>query len=244
MNIDNYTVIISILAAFLLSACLSGDAHENKRLTQQLDSVNHELELTRQALLDSEQVKVLLDSIDASRKVTVPAISGQNAVSRLNDLNEYVKDIDLKMDEMENSIRYVNTMAASILRLQADIKTRTKKIAMLEAEAKKQSTSDTTSLLIHHKDSTFAAFIENCQQDIAVLQQAMEEVHTKNNQATADLYFKQAEALVSMAKNVNTSAKRKLVRRQALEMYKISHSLGKKEAQQKISTLERDLVGT
>ena len=47
-----------------------------------------------------------------------------------------------------------------------------------------------------------------------------------------------------MAKNVNTSAKRKLVRHQALEMYKISYSLGKKEAQQKISTLERDLVGT
>jgi hypothetical protein len=128
------------------------------------------LELTRQALLDSEQVKVLLDSIDASRKVIVPTISGKNAVSRLNDLNEYVKDIDLKMDQMENSIKYVNTMAASILRLQADIKTRTQKIAMLEAEAKKQSASDTISLVIHHKDSTFAVFIENCQEDIAVLQ--------------------------------------------------------------------------
>jgi hypothetical protein len=233
MNISNYTVAISILAAFILSACQSGGAHENKKLTQQLDSVNHELELTRQALLDSEQVKALLDSIDASRKVTVPTMAGKNTVSRLNDLNEYVKDIDLKMDQMENSIKYVNTLAASILRLQADVKTRTQKIALLEAEAKKQSASDTISLVIHRKDSTFAVFIEHCQQDIAVLLKAMEEVHTKNNQATADLYFKQAEALASMAQNVNTSTKRKLVKRQALEMYKISYSLGQERSTEK-----------
>lgn len=246
MSIGNFNIFIGA-AIFILSACQSGDTNEkNEKLKQQLDSVNQELRVTRQALMDSQQVKALLDSIDASRKITVAPIGadhdGQSNISRLNDLNTYIKDIDMKMDQMEKSIKYVNTMAASILRLQADIEVRTQKIAKLEAEAKKQTVPhNTASLAIQRKDSTLAAFVKSCQQDIAVLQKTMEELHTKNNLASADLYFKQAETLVAMAKNVNTATKQKLVKREALEMYKISHSLGKKEARQKISLLEGEL---
>jgi cell division protein FtsB len=166
----------------------------------------------------------------------------QTNMSRLTDLNGYVKDINLKMDQMEKSIRYVNTMAASILKLQADIEVQSQKIAKLEAEAKHRLAVDNKfSLTLQHKDSTLAAFVKNCQQDVAVLQKTMEEVHAKNNQLTAELYFTQAETLYSMAQNVSTTAKRKLVKREALEMYKISKSLGKKEAHQKISALEAEL---
>lgn len=237
---------VIITGLVILFACQSADKDENRRLEHQLDSVNQELESTRQALLDSRQVKALLDSIDASRKFTISSVGAgteeQHTISRLNDLNQYIKDIDLKMDQMEKSVKYVNTMAASILKLQADIEARTQKIAKLEAEAKKQPTSNNSaSLVVQHKDSTLSVFVKNCQQDIAVLQKTMEEIHSKNNLATADLYFKQAETLVAMAQNVNTSAKRKLVKREALEMYKISYSLGKKDAQKKISGLEADL---
>jgi hypothetical protein len=246
MSIVNFSRSI-VAAFFILSACRPGDINEkNEKLEQQLDSVNRELEVTRKALMDSQQVKALLDSIDASRKVTVASMGtdreGQSNISRLNDLNEYVKDINMKMDQMEKSIRYVNSMAASILKLQADIEARTQKIAKLEAEAKKQPVPDnTTSLAIQRKDSTLAAFVKSCQRDIARMQKIMEEVHAKNNLAAADLYFKQAETLAAMAQNVSTSAKRRFVKHEALEMYKISHSLGKKEAQQRISQLEADL---
>lgn len=235
-----------ILAGLLvLSSCQPVDTKENEKLERQLDSVNQELEITRQALLDSKQVKALLDSIDASRRITNTNVGdegdGKNNISRLTDINEYVKDINLKMDQMEKSIKYVNTMAASILALQADIEARTQKIARLEADAKKSKEPINTSAIIQRKDSTLAVFIKNCQQDITVLQKTMEEVHVKNNLATADIYYKQAETLMSMADNVGSSAKRKLVKREALEMYKISHSLGKKEAQQKIAGLEAEL---
>lgn len=230
----------------MLSSCQSVDNTENENLTRKLDSVNQELAETRQALMDAQQVKALLDSIDASRNVMITPITGtndsQNNISRLNDLNEYVKDINLKMDQMEKSIKYVNTMAASILALQADIEARTQKIAKLETEAKKMSSSDkAVSKVLQRKDSTLAVFIKSCQQDIAVLQKTMEEVHNKNNAATADLYYKQAEVLTSMTAHVNTSAKRKLVKREALEMYRISYSLGKKEAIDRITALEADL---
>lgn len=237
---------LTAIVWIMLAACQSSDRQENDKLERQLDSVNQELVETRQELMDSNQVKALLDSIDASRKITNSNVGdepdGKNNIVRLNDINEYVKDINMKMDQMEKSIRYVNTMAASILALRADIEARTQKIAKLEAEAKKQKTPNANnSRLVQGKDSTLAAFIKNCQQDIAVLQRTMEEVHAKNNLATAEIYYKQAETLSAMAQNVSTATKRKLVKREALEMYKISYSLGKKEAQSKISELERDI---
>ena len=229
------------LVLIVLMACQS---NENERLVRKLDSVSTELEVTRHVLMDSQQVKALLDSIDASRQVTntTMASDAQNNLSRLNDINAYIKDINAKMDQMEKSIKYVNTMAASILALQADIEARTQKIAKLEADVKKISAKDKSIMLtVQRKDSTLAEFVKNCQQDLIILQKTMEDVHAKNNMATADLYFKQAEALTNMANNVSSSTKRETVKQEAMEMYKISLSLGKKEAQQKINTLETDL---
>lgn len=227
----------------VLSSCQSTEKKENIKLERQLDSVSQELVETRQELMDSQKVKALLDSIDASRQVISLPLNGRkesaNNLSRLNDINEYVKDINVKMDQMEKSIKYVNTMAASILALQADVDARTQKIARLEAEAKKASLPDkSTSIALQRKDSTLAAFIASCQQDIAVLQKTMEEMHQKNNAATAEIYYKQAEVLAAMTKSLGSSAKRKFVQKEALEMYRISYSLGKKEAQEKITELE------
>lgn len=234
------------LALVILSACQSGEKKENAALEKELDSVNQELVETRQALMDSQQVKALLDSIDASRKIVITPIGGetesQSNLNRLNDINDYVKDINLKMDQMEKSIKYVNSMATSIIKLQADVEMRTQKIAKLEAEAKKVDANDRSNVVtVQRKDSTLAAFIKTCQNDIAVLQKTMEEVHVQNNMATANLYYKQAETLASMAESVTTTSRRKLVKREALELYKISLSLGKKEAAQRISVLEREL---
>lgn len=242
MKNTNMKSLIAV-ACVVLSSCQSADKEDNQKLERQLDSVNQELVETRQEVMDSQQVKALLDSIDASRQVVSPPMSStaesKNNISRLNDINEYIKGINIKMDQMEKSIKYVNTMAASILALQADVDARTQKIARLEAEAKKASLPDkSTSIALQRKDSTLAAFIENCQQDIAVLQKTMEEVHQKNNAATAEIYYKQAEVLAAMTKNLGSSAKRKFVQKEALEMYRISYSLGKKEAGEKITELE------
>lgn len=243
MNILNRLAVGCIL---VLSACQSTDKKDNVRLERQLDSVSQELEVTKQALMDSQQVKALLDSIDASRKIVSVSLNNSNTsqsnMNRLSDINDYIKDINVKMDQMEKSIKYVNSMATSILTLQADVEMRTQKIARLEAEAKKADAHGKAVIrTVQRKDSTLAEFIRTCQEDIRVLQKTMEEVHAKNNVATANLYFKQAEALASMSDNVSSTVKRKSVRKEALEMYKISLSLGKNEAQQKITELQREL---
>lgn len=230
-------------AATLLAACQN---NEKEELEGKLDSVNRELEITKQALLDARQVEILLDSIDASRRVTNTVVmkdaSTRNNLARLSDINSYVKDINLKMDQMEKSIRYVNTMAASILKLQADVEARSLKISKLEAEASEINKNNKNFIqTIQQKDSTLAAFVANCQKDVATLQSIMEEIHAKNNIATANIYFKQAESLASMASSLKPASKRKFVQQEALEMYKMSLSLGKKEAQQKIAYLETQL---
>lgn len=235
------TVNLKRLIGLVLIVSVACQSNESERLTHKLDSVTNELEATRQAIMDSQQIRALLDSIDASRKVTSTNMGdeSENNLSRLNDVNEYIKDINVKMDQMEKSIKYVNTMAASIIKLQADIEARTQKIARLEAEAKKANPADKRIILtLQQKDSTLAEFVRNCQEDMNVLQRTMEDVHAKNKLATANLYFKQAEALTSVARNVNSHSKRKAVNREALEMYKISLSLGKKEAEPKIKVLE------
>jgi DNA repair exonuclease SbcCD ATPase subunit len=238
MNMNFKSVLAFTLV--LLAACQS---EKNEQLEHKLDSVNQELALTKQAVLDAQEVKALLDSIDASRQVIHTDMGNssdsQDNADRLNDLNEYVKDINVKMDQMEKSIKYVNTMAASILKLQADIEVRTDKISKLEADAKKTiGKNNSLMLTVQRKDSTLAAFMKTCQQDVVTLQKIMEDVHLKNNTATANLYFQQAETLAAMAPTVPSGTKRKTVQREALEMYKISLSLGKKEAQDKITKLQ------
>ena len=60
--------------------------------------------------------------------------------------------------------------------------------------------------------------------------------------ATADLYFDQAAAWEKVADRTNFAPrKKKQARREALELYKISLSLGKTEAQGKIDKLEKEL---
>jgi uncharacterized protein YoxC len=238
------TINLKRLIGLVLLTLMACQSNENERLAHKLDSVTNELEATRQVVMDSQQVRALLDSIDASRKVTSTNLGdeSENSLGRLNDVNEYIKDINMKMDQMEKSIKYVNTMAASIIKLQADIEARTQKISRLEADAKKANPADKSIILtLQQKDSTLAEFLRNCQKDMNVLQRTMEDVHAKNKMATADLYFKQAEALTSVAQNVSSHSKRKIVKREALELYKISLSLGKTEAELKINVLEENL---
>lgn len=239
-SLKNYIVIL------LTVLCVSCHTKENKRLTNQLDSVNKELTETKQALLDARQVGMLLDSIDASRRVINHSIiidtESKNNLTRLSDINAYVKDINLKMDQMEKSIKYVNYMSNSILKLQADVKARTYKLSKLEVEAHKMDSNNKVFIrTMQQKDSTLAVFVATCHQDVATLQKVMEEVHVKNNIATANLYFKQAESLAGMANDLKPAARRKFVQQEALEMYKISLSLGKKEAEQRIASLQTQL---
>jgi hypothetical protein len=70
----------------------------------------------------------------------------------------------------------------------------------------------------------------------------VEEINAQSQASQADLYFAQAQALETAAERTKFAPrKKKETRREALELYKLSLSLGKQEAQQKIEELEKEI---
>ncbi len=80
------------------------------------------------------------------------------------------------------------------------------------------------------------------EKDVAALETKVEEINAANKLSQADLYFAQAQALETAAGRTKLAPKKKKeTQREALELYKLSLSLGKAEAQQKIDELTKVL---
>jgi hypothetical protein len=80
------------------------------------------------------------------------------------------------------------------------------------------------------------------EQDVANLETRVEDINTQSKASQADLYFAQAQALEIAADRTKFAPKKKKeTKREALELYKLSLSLGKTDAQPKIDELEKDL---
>jgi hypothetical protein len=98
---------------------------------------------------------------------------------------------------------------------------------------------------ISAKDSTLLAkeeVIKVRETDISSLEMLMKDTNEQNKITTANLYFEQAKAMEKVADKTNFAPrKKKEALREALELYKISLSLGKEEAQKKIDALEKEL---
>jgi hypothetical protein len=67
----------------------------------------------------------------------------------------------------------------------------------------------------------------------------IDDTQVENKLTVANLYYEQAEALELAAKRTQFAPKRKReTKQEAIELYKLSLSLGKTEAESKISELE------
>ncbi len=77
---------------------------------------------------------------------------------------------------------------------------------------------------------------------MATLEAKVEEINTSSTNKQADLYFAQAQALETAADRTKFAPrKKKETMREALELYKLSLSLGKEEAQTRIEELEKSV---
>ena len=98
---------------------------------------------------------------------------------------------------------------------------------------------------ITQKDSVINTKLETIkmkEQDVATLEAKVVEVNTASKASQADLYFAQAQALETAADRTKFAPKKKKeTQREALELYKLSLSLGKTEAQTRIDELQKDL---
>lgn len=230
------------------------DQRETMKLTLQVDSLQQELVTSQQAAHTLQEVGTLIDSIDANRHVLrtnmVEGTSYDNYLTRMNDINSYVKETERKILELEKASKKSKSTASSyantIKKLKKDLeKTNQEMLALQEIvnnyRTENQSLAQTVGLRdaeIRDKDEE----IKLNQQELLTMETRVQELMVQSKVDEAESYFARAQLVEETAKRTKFAPrKKKATQRQALELYKMSLFLGKEEAQPKIAQLEEKL---
>lgn len=242
---------IALGVTAMLSSC---NTKERDQLRAKVDSLEIELQNNQEMAQTLEEVGSLIDSIDASRQLlrtdVVEGTSYADYSSRLRGINQYVNSTRSKLDELEANLKKSksasSSYAATIKRLKADLEGSTNQIAALTQEVEKMRTeNETLAMTVNNRDSVITKnqeVIQMREQDIASLETRVDEVSKKATADQADLYFAQAQALETAADRTKFAPrKKKETQREALELYRLSLSLGKSEAQTKVDELEKEV---
>jgi dynactin complex subunit len=241
------TIIIALTAISFLMSC---DTKEKERLQTKVDSLNVELQESNKVAATLNEVGVLIDSIDASRQLLktsmVEGTSYTDYSARLKEINNHVRDTKLKIEELQKKASRSTALSSTIKRLKADLELSTQQIAALQGEVERvRGENQSLMVTVSRRDSVLSnreEVIKMRQQDIAALETNVVEINEQAKLSKADLYFEQAEALELAASRTKFAPrKKKETKREALELYKLSLSFGKQEAQSKIDQLEKEI---
>ncbi|MEX1240812.1 MAG: hypothetical protein WEB30_13895 [Cyclobacteriaceae bacterium] len=223
---------------------------EKEALQSQVDSLQTELDKSHEAAETLVEIGTLLDSIDASRQVLrVNLVEGtpyDDYSGRMTDLNEYIKNTQEKIENLEQSLQLssANTRAFSkaIKQLKAELEAKSKEMAFLQEQVEKfRNENENLIITVDLQDAEIAdkqAQIETKGQELALIEARVQELMIQSKISEADAYFTRAQAIETAAERTKLAPrKRKETLRQALDLYKKALSLGKKEAQAKIAEL-------
>jgi hypothetical protein len=242
----------TILGLGILMALASCQPKEKMvKLQHQVDSLHIELVAHLEVEKNINEVGSLIDSIDLSRKVLKLKLKeGNHAgdyLARLRDINLYIQKTEKKLkvlEETHNNTSQKYTL--SINRLKSDLKTREEEILELQLQIAELSDANIAGWLkVGEQDSTLFVRDQTIvlnQSDIALLEEQSLETQAKNKVVVANLYFDQAVAVEKVADRTQFAPKKKKqARLWALDLFKLSQSLGNKEAQARIDELEKKL---
>ncbi len=235
----------------IAGAFWSCDTKEKERLQSQVDSLRTELHESQRTAQTLQEIGVLIDSIDANRQLlrtdVVEGTSYSDYKSRLKDINSHIKETQDKIASLEKSMKSAKgSYATTIKRLKNELEKSTQQIAALQSEVEKmRGENESLAMTVSRRDSTINQNLETIkmkEQDVANLETRVQEIDSQSKASQADLYFAQAQALETAADRTKFAPKKKKeTKREALELYKLSLSLGKQDAQAKIDELEKDL---
>lgn len=240
-----------IISLGLVTMLLSCDTKERAQLQHKVDSLSAELQASKQVEMTMTEVGVLIDSIDASRNALrtemVEGTSYKDYIARLKEINQHIANTEAKISDLEKNLKSVKGQSnASIKRMKADLDARSQELLALQVEIEKMR-EENRSLAsnVTRRDSSIVAkeeVIRMREQDIASLEGLVKDINEQTKVKVANLYYAQAQALEETAKRTHFAPKKKKeTKREALELYKLSLSLGKSEAQERIVELEGDL---
>ncbi len=242
-------IVVSIGALF--ASC--GGA-ENAKLKTQLDSLQNELQVSQQMAQTLQEVGTLMDSIDASRQVLrVNMVEGTTYsayTSRMKDLNNYVKETQSKIGDLEKSLKKSkannNAFAATVKKLKADLEQKNTEIAALNQRVQElggqnenmKITIDLQEAELNDKQSQ----IDAKQQELALIEAKIQELMIQSKMSESDSYFARGQAIEEAANRTKLAPrKKKDTLKEALELYKKALSLGNDKAKAKVDELEKRL---
>lgn len=244
-----YTIgILSVGMAALMMSC---DSKERAQLQHRVDSLSAELQASKQVEATMAEVGVLIDSIDANRQALraemVEGTSYTDYIKRLKDINNHISETKTKVAELEKNVKSAKSSSAVALkRLKQDLELRSQELLALQSEIENMRAENRKLATdITAKDSTLVnreEVIKLREQDIASLEGLVKDINEQTKVKVANLYYAQAQALETAAQRTKFAPKKKKeTKREALELYKLSLSLGKSEAEARIAELEKDL---
>lgn len=238
-----------MLFASVLAGC--GGA-ENAKLKSQLDSLQTELQVSQQMAQTLQEVGTLMDSIDANRQVLrVNMVEGTTYsayTSRMKDLNNYVKETQSKIGDLEKALKKSkansNAFAATVKKLKADLETKNQEIASLQQKVAELGTENQNQkITIDMQEAELndkQAQIEAKQQELALIEARIQELMVQSKMSEADSYFARGQAVEEAANRTKLAPrKKKDTLKEALELYKKALSLGNDKAKAKVDELEK-----
>lgn len=240
-----------IIIAFA-GVALAGCGGQSDKLQSQVDSLRAELQTSQQFSQTLQEVGTLMDSIDANRQLLrvnmVEGTTYADYTSRMKDINNYVKDTQRKIEDLEKSLKKskgnVNAYAATIKKLKAELESKNEEISKLQELVANMTDENknliTTIGLQEAELNDKSAQIEAKKQELALLEEKIQQVQLQSKISEADSYFARAQAIEEAGNRTKLAPKKKKeTYREAIELYKKALSLGKSDAQAKIDELEK-----
>jgi chromosome segregation ATPase len=227
---------------------------EREKLQSQVDSLRIELETSQTMAQTLTEVGAMMDSIDASRQLLrVDMAEGTTYTdykSRMKDINAYVKETQLKIEDLEKTLKTSkansNSFAKTIKQLKADLETKTQEIAALQEQVDKYRNENqnliTTVGMQEAELVDKTTEIETKTQELALIEAKVQELMIQSKMTEADAYYARGQAVEEAAARTKLAPrKKKETLREAVELYKKALSLGKVEAEERIAVLEEKL---
>lgn len=249
--IRNTFFVLSIVG--LLAAC-DFNPGEKEKLRSQVDSLQNELVNNQQMASTLEEVGVLIDSIDANRKILrtsmLEGTSYDEYVKRMEDINSHIKTTQGKIEELENAVKSSkstsHTYAAAIKKMKSELNARNEELLALQTQVDQyRNENDNLVHTVELQKTEIAAKLEeiqNKQSEVASLEQHVTELLDQSKIDEAEAYFLRAQAVEEAANRTRFAPrKKKETREEALELYRLAAFYGKDEAQPKIAELEEKI---
>jgi chromosome segregation ATPase len=230
---------------FVLSAgaLFIGCGGESEKLQSQVDSLKTELQASQEFAQTLQEVGVLMDSIDANRQLLrvnmVEGTTYDDYTSRMKDINNYVKDTQRKIEDLEKTLKKskgtANAYAATIKKLKADLEAKNLEIVALQEQVDKYRNENEnlvqTVTLQSKEIEDQEADIESKRQELALIEARIQELMVQSKMSDADSYYARGQAVEEAANRTKLAPrKKKETYKEAIELYKKALSLGKAEA--------------